>query len=61
MTKNSKKELAKQVMDEVVSNYDYSQILDLPIERLTGTEDQTPSGGIRTLSKIIKYPEINNS
>ena len=57
MTKKSKKELAKQVMDEVVNNYDYSQILDLPIEQLTGTENQTPSGGIRTLAEIAEYIE----
>jgi len=42
MTKKSKKELAKQVMDEIVGNYDYSQSLDLPIEKLTGIEEQTP-------------------
>ncbi len=57
MTKKSKKELVKQIMDEVVNNYDYSQILDLPIEQLTGTENQTPSGGIRTLSEMAEYIE----
>jgi len=55
MSKKSKKELIKQVADEVVSNYDYSQILDLPIEQLTGVEDQTPSGGIRTLAEMAEY------
>ena len=55
MSKKSKKELIKQVADEVVSNYDYSQILDLPIEQLTGVEDQTPSGGIRTLTETTEY------
>jgi len=42
-------------MDEVVSNYDYSQILDLPIEQLTGIEDQTPTGDIRSLAEIAEY------
>ena len=44
-------------MDEVVSNYDCSQILDLPIEQLTGTENQTPSGEIRTLFEMAEYIE----
>ncbi len=57
MTKKSKKEVAKQVMDEVVNNYDYFQIIDLPIKQLTGTENQTPSGGIRTLSEMAEYIE----
>lgn len=55
MSKKSKKELAKQVMDEVVGNYDYSQSLDIPIEKLSGIEEQTPSGGIRTLSQMGEY------
>jgi len=38
MTRKSKKELAKQVMDEVVSNYDYSQILVQ--RRNPGPQDQ---------------------
>ena len=57
MTRKSKKELLKQIMDEVVNHYDFSQILDLPIEQLTGTENQTPSGGISTLSEMAEYIE----
>jgi hypothetical protein len=37
--KKSKKELIKQIVDEVVKNYDYSQALNLPVEELTGIEN----------------------
>jgi hypothetical protein len=55
MTKKSKKVLIQEVMDEVIKDYDYSQSLDLPIEKLTGIEDQTPSGGIRSLLDMADY------
>ena len=42
-------------MTEVVNNYDYSQILDLPIEQLTGIDNQVPSRGIRSLSKMEDF------
>ncbi|MCG8643300.1 MAG: hypothetical protein MI862_26475 [Desulfobacterales bacterium] len=55
MTRTSKKELTKQIMLEVVENYDYSQNLDMPIEELIGVEDQVPSAGIRNLSEMAAY------
>jgi len=61
MTRKDKKLLAKEVMDEVVKNYDYSQTLELPIEKLTGIEDQAPSGGIRSLSEMADYIEYFHS
>jgi hypothetical protein len=54
MTRKSKKNLLQQIMDEVANNYDYSQTLDIPIEELTGVEDQMPSGGIRSLPEMAK-------
>ncbi|WP_300462950.1 hypothetical protein [Desulfobacula sp.] len=47
--------MLKQIMDEVVNNYDYSQTLDIPIEKLTGVEDQMPFGGIRSLPEMADY------
>jgi hypothetical protein len=38
-----RKKLLQQIVDEAVNNYDYSQTLDIPIEQLTGVEDQMPS------------------
>jgi hypothetical protein len=43
MNRKSKKKLLQQIVDEAVNNYDYSQTLDIPIEQLTGVEDQMPS------------------
>ncbi len=34
MTKKAKKNLAKQTMDEFANNYNYSQILDFPWNRI---------------------------
>lgn len=57
MTKKSKKELTRQIMLEVVDNYDYSQTLDIPIDELIGVEDQRPSEGIRGLPEMSSYIE----
>jgi len=55
MKKKAKKSLLKQVMDEVINDYDFSQTLNLPIEELTGIEDQTPLKGIKTIEQMAKY------
>jgi hypothetical protein len=47
----------KQVIDEVMKDYDYSQPVNLPIEELTGIEDQMPSKGIKTLVEMAQYIE----
>jgi hypothetical protein len=57
MTRKSKKELTKQIMMEVVDEYDYSQPLDAPVEELIGVEDQAPSAGIRSLPEMASYIE----
>ena len=55
MKKKAKKKLLKQVMAEVMNDYDYSQTVNLPIEELTGIDDQMPSKGIRTLAEMAQY------
>ena len=57
LTKATKKEVTKKVMNEVVGNYDYSQELDMPIEELIGIEAQEPSDGIRNLPEMSEYIE----
>ena len=42
MKRKAKKKLLKEVMDEVINNYDFSQTLNIPIEKLTGIDDQVP-------------------
>jgi len=55
MKKKAKKKLLKQVVDEVKNNYDFSQPLNIPIEELTGIEDQVPSKGIKNLIEMAEY------
>lgn len=57
MTRKSKKDLAKEVMMEVVDNYDYSKELNVPMEDLIGIEDQKPARGIRSLPEMATYIE----
>jgi hypothetical protein len=57
MTRKSKKELTLEIIDEVMGDYDYSRELDIPIEELTGVEEQKPSGGIRSLPEMASYIE----
>jgi len=42
MSKKSKKELLKQVVDKVMSNYNYFQKLDLPIEHRSPKRQHFP-------------------
>ena len=49
LTKKEKTHLSKAVVDEILQEYDYSQALDLPIEELTGIDNQKPLAGIRSL------------
>jgi hypothetical protein len=55
MKKKAKKELLKQVVDKVINDYDFSQTLNVPIEKLTGIEEQIPSKGIRNLTEMANY------
>lgn len=55
MKKKAKKKLLKQVMDEVMNNYDFSQPVNIPIEELTGIEDQVPSKGIKNITEMAEY------
>ena len=55
MKKKAKKILLKQVMDEVMNAYDFSQPINIPIEELTGIEDQVPSKGIKNLTEMAEY------
>jgi hypothetical protein len=55
LKRKEKKKLIKEVMDEVIKNYDFSQTLDIPIEKLTGIENQIPTPGIRNISEMSKY------
>ncbi len=53
--RKEKTKLIEAVVDEVINDYDFSQSLNIPIEKLTGIEDQVPSNGIRTLAEMANY------
>jgi hypothetical protein len=57
LKRKEKKRLIKAILDEVHNNYDFSQTLGVPIEKLTGIENQVPSEGIRSLPEMAKYIE----
>jgi hypothetical protein len=57
LTKQAKKKLLQEIADEVMSNYDGSQIMNVPLEELIGIEDQVPAAGIRTLQEMAEYIE----
>ena len=63
MTRKEKKLLAKEILDHIVKNYDYSQSINISIEELTGIEEQLPSKGIIPIHKMGDYIQrvyINN-
>jgi len=43
LTKKEKKAVAKKVLDEVVTNYDFKQEVTTPVEELLGIEAQLPT------------------
>ncbi len=55
MRKKDKKGLTRQIMQEVVDNYDFKQELNIPIENLIGLDHQMPSKGIIPLNKMGQY------
>jgi len=55
MRRKTKKKLLKDIMDEVLLDYDYSQSLNIPIEELTGIQDQVPTKGIKNLAEMSNY------
>lgn len=55
LTREEKKRLAKSVVDELLQDYDYSKALELPIEELTGIDNQKPLAGIRSLPEMAEY------
>ena len=55
MSKKEKKELSKQIVNEVINDYDFSQTLNVPIEELTGIESQVAPRGIRNITDMGRY------
>ena len=52
LTKKEKKELAKQVTDAVVGDYNFNQDIDTPLEELIGIDNQVINEDIMTLDEM---------
>ena len=52
LTKKEKKELAKQVTEAVVNNYDFNQGIETPVAELIGIDNQAIHGDIMNLDEI---------
>jgi hypothetical protein len=57
LNKKEKKELLKQIADEVMNDYDFTQTLNAPVDHLIGIEDQKPSKGVHNISEMAEYIE----
>lgn len=54
LTKKEKKELAKQVTEALIDDYDFKAKIEAPIEELIGIEEQTPNADIISLDQMNK-------
>lgn len=54
LTRKEKKELAQQVTQTVIRDYDFKQEIDTPLEELIGIDNQTPNKDIIHLDKMDK-------
>ena len=55
ITKKEKKAIAKMVLKEVVSCYDFNQEVEAPIEELLCLEEQMPTSGIMNLEAMARF------
>jgi hypothetical protein len=57
--KKQKKDMARNVLTEVVAEYDFKQVIDAPKEELLGIEEQLPKGIIK-LDEMARYIDMVN-
>lgn len=57
LTKKEKKTIAKKVLDEAVSNYDFKQEVTTPLDVLLGIESQVPTASIMDLDEMERFIE----
>ena len=61
LTKKEKKKLANMVLEEVISEYDFKQKVDAPMEELLGIENQLPTKDILSLEEMTQFIETFDS
>ncbi len=55
LTRKEKKKIAKEVIDEVIKLYDFTQPINASTEELLGIEEQAPTLGIMNLDKMAQF------
>ena len=61
LQKKEKKIIANQVLEAVVADYDFSQILEKNDKSLFGIDGQGPAKGMMNLAEMAQYIETHNS
>lgn len=57
LRRKEKKRIARKVMEEVVSSYDFSQDVRTPVSELIGISEQQPTKGIMSIEQMAKFVE----
>jgi hypothetical protein len=55
LNRKRKKEIAREIVKEVLNGYDFSEQLGIPVEELTGIEGQVPTAGITNLDEMARF------
>jgi len=55
LNRKKKKKIAREIVEKVSNAYDFSQQLSIPVEELTGIEDQVPTAGVMSLDEMARF------
>lgn len=61
LKKKQKKQIARQVLEEVVASFDFSKKVQTPVSELVGLSDQLPTKGIMTIDQMAEFVEYHLS
>ena len=61
LSRKKKKAVAKMVLDEVVSGYNFSQEIKTPVAELLGIEEQSSFSGILDLEAMARFIDSHNN
>lgn len=61
LTRKEKKEIARQVLTQVIENYSYPKKIATPMPELIGLSDQQPTKGIMTIAQMAEFVEAHQA
>lgn len=61
LTRKEKKEIARQVLEQVIENYDYPEEIATPLPELIGLADQQPTKGIMTIEQMAEFVDAHQA